>query len=97
MNAGHTYSCCKRYQLNEKQMVLKRQMTIQLYAQTNFHGQVLLRPDVELPRQAKNDLAEQLKITQKMNELFSAAGLASQVLWLPYYGFSVKNVLMNCL
>ena len=70
-------------------------MTIQLYAQTNFHAQVLLRPDVELPRQAKNDLAEKLKITQKMNERFSAAGLASQVVWLQHYGFSVKNVLMK--
>ena len=38
VNAGHTYSL--QTLPNEKQIVFKRWTTIQLYAQTNFHGQL---------------------------------------------------------
>ena len=38
MNSGYTYSCCKHY-VREK-IIFKRSTTIQLYAQTNFHGRL---------------------------------------------------------
>ena len=39
MNAGRTYSFCIHYQ-TKKQIVFKRWTTVQLYAQTIFHGQL---------------------------------------------------------
>ena len=40
----------------------------------------LLRPDVELPREAENDRVEHFRHV-KINELFSTVGLASQALY----------------
>ena len=44
---------------------------------------LLLRSDVELPGHAENDKVEQFRHV-KMNELFSPAGLTSQVLYCSF-------------